>query len=200
MKSVVRLENGYKVAKPKVFDLIVSSDIAPIASEILNTANNGRVTELASDGSNSNKKNVFNFDWNKVALHEYELLGDYDKHGNQIGFTANMWFLRNPLYCQRTKCFKMIKLYEPLVQNYKVTILTHKLWTSESVTLWITTVLNVDIRIKKRRRHSICSVIIRHTEQFVCLNNHALLFLILWPCKPQRKVHSRSLIQTTTQH
>lgn len=118
MKSVVRLENGYKVAKPKVFDLIVSSDIAPIASEILNTANNGRVTELASDGSNSSKKNVFNFDWNKVALHEYELLGDYDKHGNQIG-TANMWFLRNPLYCQRTKCFKMIKLYEPLVQNYK---------------------------------------------------------------------------------
>lgn len=51
-------------------------------------------------------------------MHEYELLGDYDKHGNQIG-TANMWFLRNPLYCQRTKCFKMIKLYEPLVQNYK---------------------------------------------------------------------------------
>lgn len=118
MKTVIRLENGYKVAKPKVFDLIVSSEVAPIASEILNTANNGRVVELASDGSNSSKRNVFNFDGNKVALHEYELLGDYDKHGNQIG-TANMWFLRNPLYCQRTKCFKMIKLYEPLVQNYK---------------------------------------------------------------------------------
>lgn len=118
MKTVIRLENGYKVAKPKVFDLIVSSEVAPIASEILNTANNGRVVELASDGNNSSKRNVFNFDGNKVALHECELLGDYDKHGNQIG-TANMWFLRNPLYCQRTKCFKMIKLYEPLVQNYK---------------------------------------------------------------------------------
>lgn len=117
MKKVVRLENGYKVKKPKVWDLIVSTALYPTVWEILNIANNGRAVEMASDGSNSQKRNVFYFDGNKVALHELELLGDIDKNGNAIG-TENMWFLRNPLYCQKTRCFKMIKLYNPLVKNY----------------------------------------------------------------------------------
>lgn len=116
-KTVMRLENGYKTAKPKAYDLIVSSTIHPIACEVLNAENKGRVTEYASDGSNSAKKNTFNLDGNKINAIELDMLGDYDKHGNAIG-TANMWFLRNPKYVQKSKCFKMIKLYNPLIKNY----------------------------------------------------------------------------------
>lgn len=54
---------------------------------------------------------------NKIKLVELELLGDIDKNGNTIG-SETMWFLRNPRYVQKTKCFKCVKLYNPRIKNY----------------------------------------------------------------------------------
>lgn len=117
LKDVMRLENGKKLKRPKAWDLIVSTTTAPIAAEILNVANNGRVSEYASDGNNASKKNIFNFEGNMVNLVELEILWDYDKNGNAIG-TSLMWFMRNPLFVQKSKCFKMVKLYNPVIKNY----------------------------------------------------------------------------------
>lgn len=118
MRTVMRLENGEQVARPKAYDLLVSSDRYEIAGEVLNINNRGKITEFAQEGSNSSKQNVFNFEGARINLVELPKLGDIDKHGNSIGASTN-WFLRNPLYVNKTKCFKMIKLYSPFVKNYK---------------------------------------------------------------------------------
>lgn len=120
LKTVVRLENWYKVAKPKgweAYELLVSSELYPIAWEILNLKQKGNPSHYSGKGTNSEQTNIFNFDWNKVQLTELELLWDIDKVGNPIG-TANMWFLRNPRYIRIAKAFKCIKLYDPVIKNY----------------------------------------------------------------------------------
>lgn len=120
LKVVVRLENWYKVARPKgwqAYELLVSPEDFPVAWEILNIKQKGNPSMYSGKGSNSEQTNVFQFDWNKIALKELELLGDIDKNWESIG-TGNMWFLRNPSYVNVSKCFKCIKLYNPVVKNY----------------------------------------------------------------------------------
>lgn len=122
-KNVMRLENGYKIRRPKgAYELIVSASLAPIARRLLNEDSSGMPTSYsgrssAGDNGNSMETNQFMFRGNKVKLIEVELLGDIDKHGNPIG-TSNMWFMRNPRYCKKTKCFKCVKLYDPYMKNY----------------------------------------------------------------------------------
>lgn len=120
LKTVVRLENGYKVGRPKgwqAYELLVSSTNYPIAWEILNLKQKGQLSKYSGQGSNSEQTNIFTFDGNKIHLKELEMLWDLDKNGDAIG-TEDMWFLRNPRYVQKSKCFKMIKLYEPRIKNY----------------------------------------------------------------------------------
>lgn len=123
-KNVMRLENWYKVRRPRwAYELIVSSAITPIARRILNENSSGQPIKRSGrssgdDNGNAHETNAFVFRGNAVRLIEIELLWDIDKHGNPIG-TSDMWFLRNPRFCKKTKCFKCVKLYDPYMKNYQ---------------------------------------------------------------------------------
>lgn len=125
MKNVVKLENGYKPDRPAdgVWDLVVSSLVAPIARRLLNETQSGTPLMYSGRSSwpgagNEKETNQFMFQGNKIRLIEIPLLWDTDKHNNMIG-TPQMWFLRNSTLCKEIKALKCINLYDPIMKNYQ---------------------------------------------------------------------------------
>jgi len=117
-KNVIKAENGYKVRRPGVYDLIVSPFEEVNARKVLNENQSGETSQYSGVGNNANQMNQFTFRGNKVNLVVVEMLGDLDKHGNKIG-NEKMWFVRNTDLIKKTRALKMIELYKPKMQNYQ---------------------------------------------------------------------------------
>jgi hypothetical protein len=117
-KNVIKAENGYKVRRPGVYDLIVSPYDEVAARKVLNENQSGAPTQFSGVGTNANQMNQFTFRGNKINLVVIEMLGDLDKHGNKIG-NEKMWFVRNTDLIMKTRALKMIELYKPKMQNYQ---------------------------------------------------------------------------------
>lgn len=118
LKSVVRAENGYRVNGSKCYELVVGTDLAVTARQILNdNMNGGQPWNYSGTGNNANQLNQFSFKGNQVKIVEIPFLGDYDKDNNQLGTDA-YWFLRNPELLKKSRALKMISLYDVEVDNY----------------------------------------------------------------------------------
>lgn len=113
----LRWDNGLRANPPKwAFKLWVSKIWAVTARSILNTKGN-QAGIFSWTWNNANQLNTFNFDWNMVEIKEIPLLWDYDKNNNLIG-SDTMWYVVNEDNLRQAKWFRMIRLYDPVVQNY----------------------------------------------------------------------------------
>lgn len=104
----LRLFNGDWVQQPEAYRLTTSRPNQTVARSVLNSPKNGR-NPYAGTGSNSELRNTFDFDGNRVVLDINPYLGQADNENVTIGTNA-YWFLSNVEALREAEALRVINL------------------------------------------------------------------------------------------